>query len=509
MHRKLPALISVLVLIAILCHVPALATAANTYNSETPQYLTSDQLYSEAAILMDGTTGDILYSKNANVRMYPASTTKILTLLLAVESGIDLDREITIPQAAADITTDSSIIPVFPGEHMTFRDLLIGTMVQSGNDGANAIAVIVAGSVDAFVAKMNQRAAEIGCTNTHFANAHGLHDSNHYSTAYDLALITKTAMQSEAFREIAASTATTIYVKERGNITLTPRNYLLLKTSKYYYEECIGVKTGYHSKAGKCFVGAAEKEGALLISVALNSASDDEKFLDTIHLFDYGWTCYDTYTLDQIYNVARAYMDDVVISNAAKDDPYGGVLTLDIAQISDSSYIRMVEKNSESALSIAVSDFSSRCSIEITHDLTAPISVGEIIGNFSYQEKGSGQLVTAKLVASRDVAEYIPETTMTDIFPFLRIFENQVFRLLLIVLAILIVLIIILVLRNRAAKQRRRRRIYEQRRREYMRRQQMQGQRPGNSYPQQRRTTYSGSTQRRPSSTGNNRRSPY
>ena len=142
--------------------------------------------------------------------------------------------------------------------------------------------------------------------------------------------------------------------------------------------------------------------------------------------------------------------------------------------------------------------------MEITHSLTAPISVGEIIGNFSYQKQGTGEIITAKLVAGRDVAEYVPETTIMDIFPFLRIFENTLFRALLIVLLILVVLIVILVLHNRAAKQRRRRRIYEQRRREYLRRQQMQQSQRTRSSSAPRRSGYSAPQRRDP-----NRRRPY
>jgi len=504
MQRKLSALLAVFVLLAMLFQLPALATGLNGYNPETPQYLSANQLYSEAAILIDGTSGEVLFSKNASQRMYPASTTKVMMLLVALESGIDLNTQITIPQAAANVSSDSSLLPVFPGEHMRFGDLLLGTMISSGNDGSNAIAVIVAGSIDAFVARMNQRAKEMGCRDTHFVNAHGYHDSNHYSTAYDMALITKTAMQNPTFREIVASKAKSVYVQERGNVMLTLRNDMIREESQYYYEECIGVKTGNHSAAGKCFIGAAEKEGALLISVALKSTSDHEKFTDTIHLFDYGWTCYDTYSLDQIYNVARSKIASFVVSNAAKDDPYNGMLTLDIAQVSSGDYTRMVEKNSEWALNNAVDDFISRCSVEITHSLTAPISVGEIIGNFSYQKQGTGEIITAKLVAGRDVAEYVPETTIMNIFPFLRIIENTLFRALLIVLVILVVLIVILILHNRAAKQRRRRRIYEQRRREYLRRQQMQQSQRTRSSSAPRRSGYSAPQRRDP-----NRRRPY
>ena len=169
-------------LLAILCGLFAALSgfaSPEDYNKNFPAALQADQLYGESAIVIDADTGEVLLAKNDAVRMYPASTTKMMTLLLGIESGIPLDTVVTIPAEAADITSDSSVVPVYRGETMTFQDLLYGTMLKSGNDGANAIAVLVAGSIPAFVEKMNARAQEIGCTGTHFANAHGLHDDNH------------------------------------------------------------------------------------------------------------------------------------------------------------------------------------------------------------------------------------------------------------------------------------------------------------------------------------------
>ena len=476
MHRKLSALLSLILILAVALAESALARTPEDYDAANPAQLSSDMLYSQAAVLIDASSGDVLFGKNERDRMNPASTTKIMTLLLGIESGIPLEQQIAIPQAAASIPGDSSLIPVYPGETMSFGDLLLGFMLASGNDGANAVAVLVSGSVDGFVELMNRRAVEIGCTDTHFANAHGYTDENHYTTAYDLALITREAMKNATFRQIVNNYRGTITVNERGELNLVSKYEIMKPTSKFYYEGCIGVKTGTTSAAGECFVGAAEKDGATLISVALKSAKTEEeeyRWIDTARLFDFGWTCYDTYTLDQMFEVAESQLANVVISNASKDDPYGGRLDLEIAQISDTSYLRMVERNSATALSDAVSDFCSKASIQLTREsLTAPISKGEIIGEFSYLDASTGSIVTAKVVAGRDVAEQIDPPTLLDYFPFLRIFSNKIFLALLIVLAVLIVLIVILALSRRAAKQRRRRMIYEQRRREYQRRQQ-------------------------------------
>ena len=469
MRRKLPALLSILLVLILSLSVSASARTPADYDATSPHALTADELYAQSAILIDAESGDVLFAKDAYTRMHPASTTKIMTLLLGIESGIALDQQIAIPQAAADIAKDSTMVPVFPGETMSFRDLLVGFFLNSGNDGANAVAVIVSGSVENFVEKMNQRAQEIGCRDTHFANAHGYTAEDHYTTAYDLALITRVAMQNEDFRSIAKLGRSTVHVNERGDIIVGTKRYMQIESSEYYYSGCVGVKSGTTSAAGNCFVGAAEKDGALLISVVLKAAEDGQRWVDTQRLFNYGWTCYETYTLDQMYEVASDRIASFIISNASEDDPFGGRLDLEIAQISSTDYLRMVEKDNPEALPAAVEDFISRTTVEITHDLTAPISMGEIIGEFSYYDNAAGNTVTAKLIAGRDVAERVVRAKLKDFFPFLKIFGNRLFLILLAVLALLIILIIALIISRHAARQRRRRRIYEQRRAQYMR----------------------------------------
>ncbi len=484
MRRNLPALIVILILALLL---PCAQASAVSYDAENPQSLTADQLYAQSAILIDADSGNILFAKNEHERVNPASTTKIMTLLLGIESGIDFDQQIAIPQAASSVPSDSSLIPVYPGETMTFGDLLLGFHLSSGNDGANAVAVLVSGSVDNFVAKMNARAAEIGCTETHFANPHGYTNENHYTTAYDMALITCEALKNDKFREIVGTTNATVTVNERGELKLASKNSVMFSGSSYYYEGCIGVKSGTTSAAGNCFVGAAERNGATIISAVFKCEEDEQRWLDTIHLFDFGWTCYQSFTLEEMYNFAGANIASFVVSNAAEDDADGGRLSLDIAQISNSSYLRMVEKNNEEAIDSAVNDFISHARVEVVHDLTAPISKGEIIANFSFYDTSSGTEITAKLVAARDVAQKVVKATLTDYVPFLKIFTNRLFIVLLIVLLVLLVLIIMLVSGKRAARQRRRRRIYEQRRAEYMRHGQNASR--GNTAAKHRRTT--------------------
>lgn len=472
MRRRLTALLLIFVVAAsVWLPVCSAEEPKPTYD---PSSLTEAALDCEAAILIDADSGDVLFSKNDRIRMHPASCTKIMTLLLGVESGIDFNQQIAVPQAAADVPKDSTLIPVFPGETMTFGDLLQGFMLASGNDGANAIAVIVGGSVQNFVQMMNQRAAELGCQNTHFANPHGYTADGHYTTAYDLALITKEAMKNDDICRIVGNASATIHVNERGDLKLKSKHYMMQSDSQYYYADCVGVKTGTTSAAGQCFVGAAERNGATLISVVLNCTTEAKRWIDTAKLFEYGWLCYDTYTLDQMYEVASPQIASFVISNAAEDDAGYGQLKLNIAQISNSSYIRMIEKDNADALNRAAEEFISRSKVEITHSLTAPISLGEIIGSYSYTDPDTGNVINATLVSSRDVAEKTVRAKLSDYFPFLRIFSNRIFLVLLVVLAILILLIIILAAVRKAEKQRRRRQIYERRRQEYLRQQHAQ-----------------------------------
>ena len=142
------------------------------FDESAPLALSEDDLYAKACIVMEATTGNVLFAHEADTQLYPASTTKIMTLLLALERG-GLDQEITIPACAADVPKDSSLVPVYEGEQMPFLDLLYGLIIRSGNDAANAVAELCAGSVDAFVARMNARAYELGMTGTHFVNPHG------------------------------------------------------------------------------------------------------------------------------------------------------------------------------------------------------------------------------------------------------------------------------------------------------------------------------------------------
>ena len=242
----------------------------------------------KAAVLMDADTGTLLYAKDADEQLYPASTTKLLTCLIAVEN-LDLDDSITFSQTAIDaVPADGSNIGMSVGETITVEQCLYGLMVGSGNECANALAEAVAGSIDAFVEMMNERAAELGCVNTHFANANGLHDDEHYTTAYDLALIAQAFFANDICRTIGncASYEFEATDTQPDEFTLTNKHELI--TGETSYSGIIGGKTGYTSQAHENLVTGCEQDGMTLICVVMKE-DDPAQFEDTVSLLDYGF----------------------------------------------------------------------------------------------------------------------------------------------------------------------------------------------------------------------------
>ena len=235
LYRKtLAALIAAVILLILPVHAEM---TLEPYDMKQPENLQPGHLYAESALLIDRDTGEVLFNKNSRVRMFPASTTKIMTLLLGIESGISLDEMVTIPTEAADVPAGSSVIPVKPGDVMSFRDLLYSFMLSSGNDGANAVAVLVDGSIENFVAHMNARANELGLEGTNYANAHGYQEANHYTTAQDLATLSRVAMENETFRDVVKQPKWTITVTRGGttkSADIISRNSLLQSGEKYY-----------------------------------------------------------------------------------------------------------------------------------------------------------------------------------------------------------------------------------------------------------------------------------
>ena len=237
-------------------------------------------LSAKAAILIDAKTGAVIAEKNEKQRLPMASTTKIMSALLMLESG-DLDTQFKVDNNA--IMVEGSSMGLCEDDIVTKRALCYGMLLPSGNDAANQTAVTLAGSTEKFADMMNNRAKEIGLKDTNFVTPSGLHDENHYSTAYDMAMLTREALKNEDFREICGTKRAKL---KFGN---PPYERWLVNSNKLLtmYDSCIGVKTGFTDEAGRCLVSAAEKNGITLICVTLN-ASDD--WNDHKKMYDYGFS---------------------------------------------------------------------------------------------------------------------------------------------------------------------------------------------------------------------------
>lgn len=388
--------------IAVIYVITASASPAD-YDMSRPQELSAGHLYAQSALLIDEDSGEVLFSKDSRIRMYPASTTKIMTLLLGLESGIALDEQVTVPEEAGDIPNGSSVIPVKPGDQLAYGDLLTSFMLSSGNDGANAVAVLVDGSIDAFVAHMNARAQELGLEGTHYVNAHGYHEADHYTTAEDLAKLARAAMQNATFREIVRQPSIAFNVTRGGEtkkIEVESRNSLLLKDQKYYYPECTGIKTGHHNKAGWCFVGSAERDGMRVICVVLNCEGEMDKWYDAARLFEYGFTRYEDVAVQSLVERAVDRIEPPHVDNAVD-----GVDTVAVAlgEVQGGEATLKVVSGSDTALQSAATRVADGMSVEWTRALEAPISAGEELGIATFALPGGGE-ATVRLVADRDVA---------------------------------------------------------------------------------------------------------
>lgn len=251
------------------------------------------EIASDAAIVMDAKTGQILYEKNAYTRNYPASITKILTALLAIEHG-DLASTITMSYDAVwGIERGSSHIALDVDEQIKFEDALYAVLLVSANEAAWAIAEQVGGTLDNFCSMMNKEAKDLGCLDTNFVNANGLHDDNHYTTAYDMALITREALKYDKFREITSTTYYEIPPTNKNTTRyLNQDNRLILPASVYYYEDCLGGKTGFTDQAGGTLVTWAKRDETELICVVMHASSNADNYKDSIALYDY---CFDNY----------------------------------------------------------------------------------------------------------------------------------------------------------------------------------------------------------------------
>jgi serine-type D-Ala-D-Ala carboxypeptidase (penicillin-binding protein 5/6) len=338
-------------------------------SSEAPP--TTPRVTAKGAILVDADTGKVLYSRNADKELEMASTTKIMTAILILES-MPLDEKVKVPAAATGAA--GSTLGLKRGETFTVEQLLYAMLVPSANDAAITLGVAEAGSVKAFVAKMNDRAQQMGLTHTHFVNNCGLHAENHYSSARDLAVLASYAMKDPVFRRIVATRQYTLpHAGGVANRVITTSNELLRD-----YDWVNGIKTGSTPYAGYCLVSSATKDGLTLVSVVLGAKNEDTRELESKALLQYGFDrCKMTHLVD----------DGAVIADVPVADPLGRQVRL----VTGSSFARRL-----------LGEDQVTGQVKLDGDLTLPVQAGQELGRLELFQ-GDADLGSVTLVAAQSV----------------------------------------------------------------------------------------------------------
>ena len=388
--RRFFSLFFLLVLMASLVLTPA--SAADEESGVTPP-----ELHCEAMLLVDANTGRMVYGKNEHEQMYPASLTKIMTALLvleAVDSGqLSLDQQITATESAMEgLAADGSTAGIQAGEILTVEQLLQCMLIVSANEACNILAEQVSGSVDAFVDAMNAKAEALGCEGTHFVNATGLHDSQHYTTAWDLYLITKEAMKHEDFMRICDTARATIpatNLSEERNLYTT--NYLIdtWRSLGYIYGNAHGIKTGSTDEAGHCLVSSAAEGSLSFISVALGgpreTLADGEirtySFFDTREMFKWAFQNFSYQTVLEETELVKEV--SVALSK------------VDHVSVHPASDVEVLLPNGTDPASL-------KRTLDLESPLDAPITEGQVLGTLTLSLNDE-VVATVDLLASHDV----------------------------------------------------------------------------------------------------------
>ena len=387
------------ILTALLLLVPMAANAALDYNSiPTPQI-----------IVVDGDdVNAVFFERAADERAYPASTTKIMTCMLALEAG-NLDDSVTVGEEVTPFTNYSSLMGLKSGDTVTMRDLVYGLMLVSGNDAAAAIAVHVGGSIESFVAMMNAKASQLGMNGTHFTNPHGVQSDEHYTTARDMAKLMAYALQNPEFCEIDKTISYT--VPSSGAVLMTT-NRLLRNVEgdpmETYYEYAVGGKTGDTDTAGKCLVAVAERDGARVIVVLFGDKQEmygDDKvynnlarFINARSIFEHVFeTEYSAVTAEAL-NVQTDFFTDMTGGDpAALVDGVKLEMQADVANL-------VCRLRTTEATSLKVNAAAITTEVELSGVPIAPIAAGQAMGSVRYLYQGR-TLFTAPLTALHDVGK--------------------------------------------------------------------------------------------------------
>lgn len=406
---------------------------------------TNFEIDAEGAMLVNMDTGDVLYQKNIDQKLYPASLTKLMTALVLYENTTDIDSEtITVSEYAIKSLegTDSSTGGLKVGEVLTIRQMLYVLLMSSANEGANAIAEHVSGSIEGFCEKMNQKASALGMVGTHYANAHGLHDPEHYTTVSDMYKLTTAILSVDVLREVVYTTKYKLEATNKNKSrTITTTNFLLLNNNEkctaekykgqvYYYKYAKGVKTGYTDAAGRCLITTASKNGYNYMCILMNSPVYENgkkiriEFGDTKALYEWAFNEFEYKTV-------------------LNTDEILGEVPVSLAW--DTDYVSVVPEKSLSAIVPKVAD-SSTVSYDITwykENYKAPIKKGDVLGECRVVYAGE-TLGTVTLVSSQEIERstlmYIGHVLGNF---FSAIFSHWAFYL---ILGIILVLVIVFVI---------------------------------------------------------------
>lgn len=359
MQNKKLLILSVILLFAMIFSLFSLYAYGNSNPS----------LSARSAVLYEPSSKEIIYSKNENQQLPMASTTKIMTALIAIEA-LPLDEIIRVPNDAVGI--EGSSIYLKSDDELTVRDLIYAVMLQSANDAAATLAYAISGDIASFSALMNRRAAEMGATSTSFENPHGLDSENHYTTAKDLAIIASYALENDTFRKICSTYKYSFNISDQTRTVVNHNKLLKL------YDGSIGVKTGYTKRCGRCLVGAAERNGVRLISVTLDAPDD---WNDHSTLLNLGFSLYESIDPSLIMNndFNIPVISGTKVSVLAKTDTHGINL--------------VVKKNS--------SEIKTR--VQLKKYAVAPVENGEQLGTVEYII-GDKTVATAPIIANESIS---------------------------------------------------------------------------------------------------------
>ena len=364
------------------------STTTNTEGTSTDSTSSELTLTAESAILMDATTGKILYEKNSRTKQYPASITKLMTILLALEHG-SLEDEITFSHDAVfSIEPGSAHIAIQEGEILTLEQVLYGIMLRSANECANAAAEYVDGSMEKFAEHMTARAKELGCENTNFVNANGLFDENHYTTAYDMALIAQELLKNETYRSMMSNTYYLIPPtnKQPEERPLHGQHQMLNENSLYYYEPAEGGKTGYTVEAQNTLVTYAKQGDTELIAVVLK-CNGAQHYVDTKTLFEYGFANYQTVKAFSAADLTQ----NVAITETYKDK----TTTLDTIAVAPASDVYVTNPKNATIENITKA-------VDCPESASVPVAVGDKLGIVVLSLNGEA-LATVDLTAQKEV----------------------------------------------------------------------------------------------------------